>query len=115
MKNLRNKGVDKFKITQYWTPIDTLDLMIRKQVYPYSYINSFEKFQEKMLPPKEAFFNDLTRKHISDEDYRHTKLVWKTFNMKTLGNFHDIYLCYDVLLLADVIEYLENCLFNTMA
>ena len=110
--NLKEKGLDNFKITQYWTPIDTLDLMTRKQVYPYSYLNNFDKFNEKKLPSKDKFFNELTGQNISDDDYKHAQLVWNTFNMQTLGDYHDMYLTYDVLLLADVMEYFRKLSLN---
>ena len=54
--NLKEKGLHNFKITQYWTPIDTLDLMTRKQVYPYSYLNNFDKFNEKEATIKRQVF-----------------------------------------------------------
>ena len=106
--NLKDKGLDQFRITQYWTPIDTLELMTRKQIYPYNYLDRFEKFHETALPSKDKFFNDLTQKHISDDEYKHAQLVWERFNLKTLGDFHDIYLTYDVILLADVISYFRK-------
>jgi len=44
-------------------------MLTRKGVYPYSYMNTFNKFQETKLPPKEAFYNDLSKTHITEEDY----------------------------------------------
>ena len=87
-----------------------LDLMVRKGVYPYDYMDSFDKFDEK-LPPKEEFHSILNDEHISDEDYKHTQNVWNTFSLKTMGEYHDLYLKSDILLLADVFEnFRKTCL-----
>ena len=50
-------------------PEEAFELLTRKGIYPYSYMNSFDKFKETSLPPKESFYNDLSRKHISDKDF----------------------------------------------
>lgn len=82
--------------------------MFRKGIYPFEYIDSFERFDETQLPPKEAFYNNLTREHISSEDYDHAQKVWEAFNCKALGDYHDVYLRTDVLLLADIFEAFRN-------
>ena len=69
--------------------------MIKKGVYPYDWMDSFDKFNEK-LPPKEAFYSILNNEHITDKDYEHAETVWKTFNMKSMGNYHDLYLKSDI-------------------
>ena len=89
---------------------DKLDLMAQQGVYPYDYMDSFNRFEETQLPNKEDFYSILNDEHISDEDYEHAKRVWNTFNMKNMGNFHDIYLKSDILLLADVFENFKTCL-----
>ena len=87
-----------------------LDLMVRKGVYPYDYMDSFDKFNEK-LPPKEEFYSILNDEHISDEDYQHAQHVCNTFSLKNMGEYHDLYLASDVLLLADVFEnFRKTCL-----
>ena len=56
VQNLKDKGVDQLKITQYWTPIDALDMMTRKQIYPYKYISNFDRFLMKLnYHPKNSF------------------------------------------------------------
>ena len=87
-----------------------LDLMVRKGVYPYDYMDSFDKFNEQ-LPKKEEFHSILNNEHISDEDYKHAQNVWNTFSPKNMGEYHDLYLASDVLLLADVFEnFRKTCL-----
>ena len=89
---------------------DKLDLMIRKGVYPYDYMNSFERFSEKELPTKEKFYSRLNDENITDDDYKHAQNVWETFNLTNLGDYHDLYLTSDVLLLTDVFEsFRETC------
>ena len=87
------------------------ELMRQKGVYPYEYIDSWEKFKESKLPPKEAFYSKLYLKHISEKDYKRAQKVWDTMDEKTLGCYHDTYLKTDVLLLTDVFEtFRELCL-----
>ena len=78
------------------------DLLKRKDVYPYDYVDSPARLEETCLPPKSSFFSRLTDTDISD--YAHAQNVWTTFQMNTLGDYHDLYLKCDVLLLADVFE-----------
>ena len=86
---------------------------MRKGVYPYDYMNCFEKFNDTELPTKELFYNKLNDTHISDDDYQHAQNIWKQFNMKTMKEYHDLYLKLDVLLLADVCEnFRKVCLKN---
>ena len=82
--------------------------MIIRGVYPYEFIDSWEKFEEKNLPPKDTFYNRLNMKGISDQDYKHAQQVWNTMERKTLGCYHDTFLATDVLLLADVFETFRN-------
>ena len=89
---------------------EKLDLMTRKGVYPYDYMDSFDKFNEP-LPTKEDFFSILNNEHITDEDYNHALKVWETFSLKNMGEYHDLYLSSDILLLADVFEnFRKTCL-----
>ena len=83
---------------------EKLKLMKRKGVYPYDYMDSLSKFSNTKLPQKEDFYSLLNDEGISDDDYQHAKDVWNTFKIKDMGEYHDLYLKTDILLLADVFE-----------
>ena len=88
-----------------------LNLMSQKGVYPYDFMDSFEKFDQTELPTKDQFYSILNDQHITDDEYDHAKKVWKAFKIKTMGEYHDLYLGSDVLLLADVFEsFRKTCL-----
>ena len=87
--------------------------MIRKGVYSYEHMVSWEKFEETSLPPKNAFYSRLNMKGIKDQDYEHAQQVWNTMEKKTLGCYRDTYLKTDALLLGDVFEtFRDTCLKN---
>ena len=67
-------------------------------------MNDFEKFKEQ-LTSKEKFYSLLTGKKISDKEYERVLKVLNKFEMKTMKNYHNLYLKCDVLLLADVFEH----------
>ena len=84
--------------------------MTRKGIYPYSFMDSFEKFDDPVSLTKYDFRNDLTGVDIIDCDYEFYKEICVKFNIKSLGEYHDLYLKSDVFLLADVFENLrETC------
>ena len=84
------------------------DLLYKKGIYPYEYMDSWAKFSETRLPDKEKFYSKLNDEHITDEEYSHAQTVWETFECKTLGDYHDLYVKTDVALLADVFENFRN-------
>ena len=71
-------------------------------------MDSWEKFDKNTLPPKEAFYSNLYLQDISDEDYKHAKKVWDVYEIKNLGEYHDVYVQSDILLLSDVFENFRN-------
>ena len=81
-----------------------LNLMSQKGVYPYNFMDSFEKFNQMELPNKDRFYSILNDQHITDDEYDHPNKVWNTFMIKTMGEYHDLHLVSDVLLLTDVFE-----------
>ena len=92
-------------------PEDKLELLRKKDSYPYEWVDSYRKLHYPRLPLKESFYSSIDDGkrgkgdgHISYAKYLHLKLVWKEFGFKTFKDFHNHYLKEDVLLLADVFE-----------
>ena len=77
-------------------------MLLRKGVYPYEYIDSWERFNEESLPDKEACYSKLNLEDITDKDYVHGHKVWEVFEIKNLGEYHGLYVHRDTLLFADV-------------
>ena len=89
------------------------ELLIRKGVYPYEYMDSWDKFEEKQLPSKDEFYSKLNMSGISEKDHSHACKVWNEFGLKNMGDYHDLYLETDVILLANVFEsFRKVCLDN---
>ena len=95
---------DKYIYTSEAFSGERLDLMKAKGVYPYDYMDSFQKFSETQLPKRDDFYSLLTNEEISESEYAHAQKVWETFGIKNMGQYHDLYLRSDVLLLADIFE-----------
>ena len=107
--NLEDK--DFIYTKDYFTDPVQFGLVKRKGVYPYDYMDSFSKFNDTELPQREEFYSLLTNENISEDDYKHAKDVWNTFNLKNMGEYHDLYLKTDILLLTDVLEnFRKTCL-----
>ena len=92
---------DAFRLT---SALPHHELLMRKGVYPYEYMNDLARFDETSLPPPSEFYSKLSNEHITDSAYKHAQDVWATYNCTTLGDYHNLYLQTDVLLLADVFE-----------
>lgn len=87
-------------------------MLERKGVFCYDYIDSLEKLNETSLPSKENFYSRLTESDISNESYDFAKEVWHEFDIKTLGEYSDLYMKTDILLLADIFENFRNTCFD---
>ena len=99
-------------VGQRWKGED-FKLVTQKGVFPYEFLDSIEKLNTEGLPGKEDFYSTLNESGISDKDYERAQRVWNHFNMKTLRDYHDLYLETDALLLADVFEnFRKTCLEN---
>ena len=86
-----NKKGEKFSLLKKHFSDDGQFLkVLRKGVYPYTYMSSRHKFKETQLPPIESFYNDLTDENISEDDYQYAQDVWKTFNCRTMKDYHDL-------------------------
>ena len=105
---VRNLGEKDFNYLSKGFSGKYLELAKQKGDYPYEYMDSFKKFNECELPSKDKFYSSLKDKNISDEDYERAKKIWNVFNIKNLGEYHDLYLKTDVLLLCDVFEKFIN-------
>ena len=106
------RGSQKLLGFEEYTP-KQYELLVKKGIYPYEYMSEWEKFKETKLPPKEAFYGKLNMTGVSEEDYEHANRVWKEFGIKNLGEYHDLYLKTDVILLANVFEaFRKVCLKN---
>ena len=108
-KNLVSGGKKLFGFEDYSDL--QYDLLTRKGVYPYEYINSWDRVGETQLPPINAFYSNLNMSSISEEDYQHAQKVWEEFGIRNLGDYHDLYLRTDVVLQANVYEaFRDTCL-----
>ena len=83
-------------------------LLLQKGVYPYEYMDDWEKYNNTILPEKEDFYGHLNTEDVTDADYTPEKRVCKDFEIKSLGKYHDLYIQSDILLLADVFENFQN-------
>ncbi|XP_071637544.1 uncharacterized protein [Temnothorax longispinosus] len=105
---------DKLKITRSEhadLSTEDLDLLTRKGVFPYEYVDSVDKLRETELPPREVFYSSLTDETASESDYEHATRVWRRFRVRDLGEYSDLYLKTDVLLLADIVgNFRDTCL-----
>ena len=87
-------------------------MLLRKSVFPYEYMNSWEKFDETALPPKKDFCSNLNLEDISDKDYALGQKLRAVFGIKNLGEYNDLYVQSDTLLFADVYEKFRNMCLN---
>ena len=87
-------------------------LFRQKGVFPYDYANSYERMNETQLPSKDKFYSKLKQDGISWRDYYRAKLVWRLTGCETLGDYCDIYMDIDVMLLADCLENYRDTIYN---
>lgn len=88
-------------------------LLTRKGVFPYDFVDSFSKLNETQLPNKSEFYNSLTDSDVTMEDYMHANTIWHSFSCKNLGEYSDLYMKTDILLLADVFEQFRTSCMHT--
>nr|CAI5847002.1 unnamed protein product [Callosobruchus analis] len=101
----------KSELLQYTE--EHIKLLTKKGVYPYDFTDSFDKFSYPHLPSQGEFFNRLEGKNISNEQYQHAQYVWDSFDIKNLGEYSDLYLKTDVMLLAEVFEQFHSSCHRT--
>ncbi|XP_055306814.1 uncharacterized protein LOC129571069, partial [Sitodiplosis mosellana] len=89
---------------------ELLHMLERKGVFPYDYVDSLDRLRETALPSKEQFYSKLYEEDIEDDEYEFAQQIWEKFGIKSLGEYAELYLKTDVLLLADVFEnFRETC------
>lgn len=100
-------------LTSEFKNIETykIKFLQRKGIFPYDFLDSFEKLDNTNLPPLECFYNKLNDTKITNDDYNHAQRIWNLFNCQNLGEYSDLYLKTDILLLAEAFEqFRTNCL-----
>ena len=109
-KKFNKEIIKRFKSTYEFCnkDLNKFILLLRKGVYPYEYMDNWERFNETSLPSKKSFYSNLNMENIDDIDYRHGNNVFKIFKLNNLGQYHDLYVQSDTLLLADVFENFRN-------
>ena len=105
-KELINRFSNTYKFCN--EDINKFILLLRKGVYLYECMDSWERFDETLLPDKEAFYSSLNMVDVTDVHYRHAKREFKNLSNKNLGDYHDLHVRSDTLLLADVFENFRN-------
>ena len=96
-KNPINELIKKFPIIYQFCDgnLNKFVLSLRKGVFPYEYMNRWERFNETSLPPKKAFYSELNLEDITDKDYAHAKKFWEVFGIRNLDEYHDLYVQID--------------------
>ena len=91
---LLKSGKDKFQqlhaVFQNVTGDEGIDMLLRKGVYPYDYMDSVEHFDERELPACEAFINRLTNRECIEADYSHAQNVWHKFKSERFLDYHNL-------------------------
>ena len=113
-KLVGNLTSDQLKILRTHFPRDDQFMLVsQKGVYPYDYVASFDVFNEQQLPSIDAFYNKLEDSKCSRKRYLHAKRVWENFSINNIGEYTDLYLQTDILLLADCFEqFRTSCHFT---
>ncbi|XP_041447873.1 uncharacterized protein LOC121403883 [Drosophila obscura] len=99
--------VSNFKILNSKYQNEKFDMLRRKGVFPYDYLDSFQKFEESQLPSREYFYNSLNDEECSVEDYNFAQSVWRMFNCTSIRDYLKLYLESDVLILPMYSKILE--------
>lgn len=112
VQNLLKSG-HEFKIfNNFYQNEENRELLLRKGIFPYSHFDSLNVLEELGLPPKSAFYNRLTQKDITEEEYQHACAVFKAFECKTFSDYLELYQNCDVILLAEVFTSFRRTAMN---
>ena len=99
-ENLKKQFFNTHKFSN--RDINKFILLLQEGVYPYEYMDEWEKFNETSVPEKEDFYNHLNMEDITDTYCRYAECICKNFEIKNLGEYHDLYV--QSCILADVFE-----------
>ncbi|CAB4015988.1 Gastrula zinc finger, partial [Paramuricea clavata] len=106
-----NLSPEDFRIVGKRWKGEDFNLVTQKGVFPYEFLDDISKLNTEGLPSKDKFYSSLYESEVKEEDYQRAQKVWDHFKMKTMRDYHDLYLETDVLLLADVFEnFRRTCL-----
>ena len=114
-KEINKELIERFASTYKFcnNDLNKFVMLLRKDVYPYEYMDGWDKFNETSIPNKESFYSNLTMENITETDYIHANNVFKTFKLNNLGDYHDLYVQSDTLLLSDVFENFRKACIKT--
>ena len=71
--------------------IDRFKLLLREGVYPYEYMDSWEKLELPVPLDKNHYYSKLNDSNISDKDIEHVKKVCDNLKIDNLGQYTDLY------------------------
>ncbi|CAI6363423.1 unnamed protein product [Macrosiphum euphorbiae] len=108
-ENLVTPEHENFRETAKHFVAGDMPLVTRKGVYPYEYTDSWERLEETRLPRKREFYSTLTETGIKEKEFDHAKEVWDHFGCTMLGEYSDLYLKIDVLLLRTFLRTSATC------
>ncbi|GBM77773.1 hypothetical protein AVEN_231579-1 [Araneus ventricosus] len=111
-KLVENLDTSKFSNMRSCISSPHRDILLQKEIYPYEYVSSFSKFEESQVPPRSAFHSSLINEGISEAEYAHAQTVWKSFNFRNLGGYHDLSVKTHLVLIADVFENFRKLILN---
>ena len=79
IRKLTNESIKNFQtLHKFWSgDLNKFFLLLRKGIYPCEYIDSWQRFDENTITPKEAFYSELNLENITDKDYEHVNKYGK--------------------------------------
>ena len=87
-KEINKELLERFASTYKFcnNDLNKFVMLLRKGVYPYEYIDDWNKFNETSIPNRESCYSNLTMENITETDYTYANNVFKTFKLHNLGD-----------------------------